>query len=141
MPAISTYFTFNVELLASSAALVVFLSSLGVNVTLDSNTGLAPEVLFVKSFPITSDVDVTLIGLRVSPNPGVTTTLYVPAFDILSKAKLPFESAVVTTGLPDASSTGFPLASNNDTVLPAAGTSSSVVRNLPFPLPPAGGTS
>jgi len=31
--------------------LVVFLSSLGVNVTLDSNTGLVPEVLFVKSFP------------------------------------------------------------------------------------------
>ena len=78
MPDISTCFTLSVELLASSAALAVFLSLVGVTVTFASNTALPPSVPLLKSLPITSDVEVTCIPLSVSPVPGVTTTLYVP---------------------------------------------------------------
>ena len=78
LPDISTYFTLSVELLASRAALAVFLSALGVTVTFASNTAFPPSVALLKSLPITSDVEVTCIPLNVSPVPGVTTTLYVP---------------------------------------------------------------
>ena len=75
---------FNVELVASSAAFAVFLSLLGVTVTLASNTGLPARVPLLKSLPTIKDVDVTCIPLNVSPTPGVTTTLYVPCLAILS---------------------------------------------------------
>ena len=62
-------------MVACNAAFAVFLSLLGVTVTLASKTALPPNVALVKSLPTISDVDVTGILLRVSPVPGVTTTL------------------------------------------------------------------